>query len=275
MVGLREGRRNELILSGCLVNRRYLITQKIHDPTSDFQHAMKMSGTIWVLAALLAVGASEQTTVRRCCPWGQKLNQNLECVSWPEPWVQNVVSKDLQELVDFDETVKQWKVIVERPSCAHPEVVAFPNVILIENGSLWLREKHVEDGRLFCVDNNEAIICPQEAAPSQQRRRVYINKCCAHTTLYSQDEVKCVEDMTGRNSSTDGLLGPVGAAAVDENMTHWDVGFPRCDDGAITAGKLGERGAQLLGDGSLELPASKVRFNAIYRILIDISCKLF
>lgn len=222
---------------------------------------MKMAVVRCVLAALVAVAAAEQTTVRRCCPREQKLNQNLECVSWPEPWVQNVVSEDLQRLVDLDVALKQWKVIVERPSCAHPEVVAFPNVILIENGALWLRDKHVEDGRLFCVDNNEAIICPQEAAaPSQQRRRVYINKCCAHTTLYSQDEVSCVEDGSGRDSSLAGLLGPVGSASVDENMTSFDVGFPRCDDGAITAGKLGERGAQLLGDGSLELPASKVRF---------------
>lgn len=101
-----------------------------------------------------------------------------------------------------------------------------------------------------------------QGAPSPQRRRVYINKCCPEGLIYSDENTECVEDPAGRNASLAGLLGLLGPdSALEANWTAFDHGFPRCDDGSIAAGQLGDRGARLLPNGALELPTTKVNKN--------------
>lgn len=131
-----------------------------------------IAAIVFVLGPLLLATATANQvpiTVRRCCPLGQKLNQNLECVpTWSGNWTQTVITRNLKELVAIEDAVKRWRVVVERPSCFHSDVVAFPNVLLIEDGTLWLREQHINDGKSFCVADDEAIICRDDEVSTEK-----------------------------------------------------------------------------------------------------------
>lgn len=230
---------------------------------------------IFGFVSVVLVISESVTTVYRCCSEGEVLLDDFKCGRTSRKWKPIILQQNPYAPLNstqVEKLLKEWKIKVSRPKCEKNQrhylatLRTAHEFVLIENGNLWFKGDSLPPGA-FCVDHESAIVCVNDErtstdnyndSPAEQVKKVYIRKCCTNQGIYSEEK-GCVINFPQKSLSiSEFLQNTTSLNVLNISNTFLDVGFPYCEEGYITTGRLSDHDSSLQQDGSLLLPTSKV-----------------
>lgn len=177
---------------------------------------------------------TKKVSINKCCRVGDFLNSDGKCeigIGNSNSWAPKVFLPKKKGLYEKTGSLPPFMAINEeiKPSCNSPELFKSVDVLIIGNGSLFLKNKHVTINNNFCVDQEFSLVCrfDKDSVPDNMTI-IKLTKCCGPNEIYASSSCVALNNtdpLFNRNIlNYDSSVG-----SLNTNF-DFDYKFPDCGD---------------------------------------------